>query len=101
MSKRTTHLDAVMAEQLELRHQANRLAASLRWWDIFLKTRPYKLLIETELKLMKTEQQVDYILRLSYDHIPGLNQAFAELIAPYGVLTEEQEKTKSIPSKIQ
>ena len=86
------HLQTVMSEQITLRAEANRLAASLKWWDIFLKTGPYKRLIATEMQLLHNEQQVEYILQLAFGHIPGLSRAFAELIAPYGVMSQEQEQ---------
>lgn len=92
MSKKLNHLQAVMSEQITLRAEANRLAASLKWWDIFLKTGKYRRLVRTEEKLIHTEHQVEYILKLAFDHIPGLGKAFSELIAPYGVMSVQQEQ---------
>lgn len=99
MSKKLTHLQAVMAEQITLRAEANQLAASLKWWDIFLKSPKYRKLIQIEEKLLHTETQIEYILRLAWDHIPGLSLEFAALIAPSYVMTAEEESKRQISAR--
>jgi hypothetical protein len=89
--KKQNFTQEIMAEQITLRKQANDLAARLRWWDIFLNSRRFRRLVEIEEKILHNESRIEYILKLAFNHIPGLARDFAETVGPYQVLSEEEE----------